>query len=99
MNSSAKASILTLFIFAFSHAAMCAEHSNTDVAQTSEKSVAPSIAAQAHAILQTHCLECHGGKATKHDLDLKTRESLLRGGETRPAIVPGKANESLLFKK
>src|SRR5204863_2705001 len=61
--------------------------------------VAPSLTGQALAVLETHCVECHGGKATRHDLDLTTREGLLRGGKAGVAVVVGKAEESLLYKK
>src|SRR6478736_1060553 len=70
--------------------------SNLFAAETSSSA---SIESRARAILETHCLECHGGSSTKHDLDLKTRETLLKGGSEGPAIVPGKATESLLYKK
>src|SRR6185295_13717533 len=70
------------------------------VVQPADKAtVAPSLTGQALAVLETHCVECHGGKATRHDLDLTTRESLLRGGSTGEVVVPGKAEESLLYKK
>src|SRR5258708_38456816 len=57
------------------------------------------FAKQIRPILETQCVECHGGKATKHGLDLTTREGLLRGGDGGPAIVPGKATESLLYRR
>jgi hypothetical protein len=53
----------------------------------------------ARTILETKCLECHGGKTHRAELDLSTRESLLKGGESGPAIVAGKSGESLLYKK
>jgi len=51
-------------------------------------------------ILATHCYECHSDKAAKlrASLRLDTREGVLRGGDTGPAIVPGKPAESLLLK-
>jgi len=50
-------------------------------------------------VLIEHCLECHsGGKKQKGGLNLSFRQGLLRGGETGPAIVPGKPMESLLIK-
>jgi mono/diheme cytochrome c family protein len=45
-----------------------------------------------------HCLECHGGKATKGDFDLSTREALLREGAEGPNIIPGKSAESRLYR-
>ncbi len=46
-----------------------------------------------------HCYECHnsGGKA-EGGLKLDFREGLLKGGDRGPAIVPGKAAESLLIQ-
>src|SRR5262245_20968713 len=54
---------------------------------------------QVRPILESKCVECHGGKATKHGLDLTTREGLLHGGDGGPAIVPGKPSESLLYRR
>lgn len=44
------------------------------------------------------CLHCHGGKFKKGGLDVSTREELLHGGDSGPAIVAGKAAESLLYQ-
>src|SRR5262245_62079329 len=49
-------------------------------------------------LLETKCVGCHGGDQTKGGLDLRTREGLLRGGETGAAIVAGKPGESLLVR-
>src|SRR5262245_33824682 len=49
-------------------------------------------------LLTKHCVGCHGGEKTRGDLDLATREGLLKGGGTGPALVPFKPNESLLVK-
>ncbi len=54
---------------------------------------------EVRSILESKCIECHGGKFERANLNLSTHESLLRGGEAGPAIVSGKANESLLYKK
>src|SRR3954468_10346130 len=45
-------------------------------------------------LLVTQCLDCHGGSKTKSGFSLATRESLLKGGDRGPAVVPGKAAES-----
>ena len=50
------------------------------------------------ALLTDHCVKCHGGATTKAEFDLTTREGLLRGGAEGPAVVPGKAGESLLYQ-
>jgi mono/diheme cytochrome c family protein len=49
-------------------------------------------------VLTQHCLKCHGGDKTRGDLDLTTRESLLRDTGEGPVVVPGKARDSRLYK-
>ena len=49
-------------------------------------------------IMARFCFECHGAKNTESGLDLRTVESMLKGGESGPALVPGKPEKSLLFK-
>src|SRR4051812_30115798 len=50
------------------------------------------------SLLETHCVKCHGGEKTKGGLNLLTREALLRGGESGPAVTVDKPDESLLLK-
>jgi mono/diheme cytochrome c family protein len=57
----------------------------------------PPAARQALALLGASCLACHGADA-KGGLDLRTRASALKGGTRGPAVVPGRAAESLLYK-
>jgi len=51
-------------------------------------------------VLKANCLKCHGDDAKKlrGELDLRTRTSLLKGGETGPAIDTKKPAESLLVQ-
>ena len=49
-------------------------------------------------LLIQHCLECHGGKSTKAEFDLATREDLFKGGLTGPGVVPGQHRRSLLWQ-
>lgn len=50
-------------------------------------------------VLADRCLRCHGGAdRVKAGLDLATRASMLRGGDSGPAIVPGDAAASLLLQ-
>ena len=48
-------------------------------------------------ILAGSCLSCHG-KAAMSDLDLRTPEGLKKGGKRGPAIVPGNAEQSKLYR-
>ena len=56
-----------------------------------------SVENEARAILAEKCLTCHGD-ARMSDLDLRDRATILKGGKRGPTIVPGKADESLLYK-
>src|SRR3954468_1145435 len=49
-------------------------------------------------ILKEHCISCHGGPEPVRNLDLTTREGMLRGGARGPAVVPGDILESLLYR-
>ncbi len=51
-------------------------------------------------VFVTHCYECHAAdsKIVQGGLRLDSRQGLLKGGDTGAAIVPGKAEESLLIK-
>ena len=49
-------------------------------------------------ILNEKCLNCHNANRAKNDLILTDYQSIMKGGETRDAIVAGKAEESLLYK-
>jgi mono/diheme cytochrome c family protein len=50
-------------------------------------------------ILTQRCLKCHGGEAKiKGGLRLTARESLLKGGDTGPAVSLDKPADSLLLK-
>ena len=51
-------------------------------------------------IFRAHCFDCHGAtKEKKGKLDLRLQRFLVRGGETGPAIVPGKPAESFLLQR
>lgn len=48
-------------------------------------------------ILQSHCLQCHGGLQQKGKLDLRTMAGIHAGGRQGKAVTPGKPDESLLW--
>src|SRR6185503_10762081 len=50
------------------------------------------------AIFSKHCLDCHEAKEPEGKLVLETFETLMKGGESGPVIVPGKSSESLLVR-
>jgi hypothetical protein len=49
-------------------------------------------------IMERSCWDCHGDRIRRSGLDLRTRETALRGGSQGAAIVPGRADESLLYR-
>jgi mono/diheme cytochrome c family protein len=48
-------------------------------------------------ILDASCVQCHGRGRSKGGLQLDTRETLLKGGDSGPALVIGNSQESLLI--
>ena len=53
------------------------------------------VASEALAVLGRRCGACHGA-AKSGGLDLRTRESMLRGGKRGPALAPGSPDKSLI---
>jgi hypothetical protein len=49
-------------------------------------------------ILKDHCLRCHGGERTRNNLDVSSRDGLLRGGDHGPALMPGMPERSMLIR-
>ncbi len=56
-----------------------------------------SLAPAAFALLEKNCLACHG-ESKMSGLDLRSRETALKGGTRGATIVPGKSADSLLIK-
>jgi hypothetical protein len=54
---------------------------------------------QARRILDARCVKCHGGGKLEGGLDLRRELTMLQGGDSGPALVPGKPEESLLVQK
>jgi hypothetical protein len=50
-------------------------------------------------LLASRCLECHRGADARGGLDLSTRASVLAGGDSGPAMVPGNVDDSLLLQR
>ncbi len=49
-------------------------------------------------LLDEHCQGCHGGEDPPANLDLTSITSILEGGDTGPAVIPGKPNEGVLMR-
>ncbi len=51
-------------------------------------------------LLARHCLQCHGPQKSEGGLRLDSRQGAFRGGDsTLPVLVPGKPEESELFRR
>ncbi len=59
----------------------------------------PDFEKDVRPILEKNCLQCHGESAPQAQLDLRTSETLLAGGKSGSALVPGASSESLLVSK
>ena len=49
-------------------------------------------------ILDEHCLKCHGSTKQWANLRLDSRDAILKGGDSGPAAVAGRPDESLLIR-
>jgi hypothetical protein len=54
--------------------------------------------ARVRPMLVEQCLKCHGREKQSSGLRLDSRAAILKGGDSGPAIVPGKPEESLLIQ-
>ena len=61
---------------------------------------APTFEQHVRPILKAYCLDCHGGgEKLKGKLDLRLKRFAEQGGDTGPAIVAGKPEESYLLDR
>jgi hypothetical protein len=82
--------LLTVAIFLGPAPVLRAETPPTADLDFFEKKVRP--------VLVEHCYKCHGNGKTKGGLSLISREAMLKGGDSGPALVPGDTAKSLLLQ-
>ena len=74
----------------------------TQTAPTSDQADSPDarkfFETHIRPLLAQQCLHCHGPKRQRGELRLDSLAAMLKGGESGPAIVPGKPDESLLIE-
>src|SRR2546423_1676133 len=72
-------------------------------AAAGEKPVAvvpPTFEAQVRPLFRIYCFDCHGeGEKLRGGLDLRLRRLVVKGGDSGPAVVAGKPDESLLLQR
>src|SRR5947207_11157978 len=57
-----------------------------------------SFTADIRPVFESSCWKCHGSALQLSKLDLRTRDAALKGGERGAAIIPGKAEDSRLYR-
>jgi hypothetical protein len=88
---SRKLKTLSVLVFVAFGLSLFPDYSDAREAQPSDR--------EALSILKQKCSQCHGDAVQMSGLDLRTREAMLKGGESGPAIVPGAAEASLLYRR
>ncbi len=87
---SASALLLLLAAGSVGHAGESESGPTAEQVRFFERSVRP--------VLAENCYKCHGPQKQKGGLRLDSREAILTGGDSGPAIEPGKPAESLLIE-
>lgn len=67
----------------------------TDTAIVPNTTASVSFVNQIAPIINTYCVECHGGARIREGLNLTTYDGLMAGSNNGAVIVVGNANESL----
>ena len=63
-----------------------------------QSAVSVSFARDIDPILERSCRSCHGDAMQMGNLDLRTREGLMRGGAHGPVVSPASAEQSRLYR-
>ena len=87
-----RVSVITLFLATNFAPALCAQEPDAETLKFVESKVRP--------LLEARCFECHASssKEVKGGLLLDSFDAILQGGESGPAVVPKKPDESLLIE-
>ncbi len=66
--------------------------------QGAQWDAAVTFAKDIQPIMERSCWTCHGASMQLSKLDLRTRDGALRGGAHGPALVPGNADQSRMYR-
>lgn len=61
-------------------------------------SAEPEFYRDVYPFLKSNCISCHNKTTTKAGLNMETPELMIQGGDSGPALVPGKSDESLVVE-
>ena len=60
---------------------------------------APSFSAEVAAVLEKHCVSCHGEDEQSGGLRLDSYPAVMRGGDRGPVVVARDPDQSLILQK
>lgn len=66
---------------------------------TAQLLAAPQFEIDVRPLLDKHCAGCHQGAGAQASLDVRSVGALRKGGVSGPAVTPGKAAQSLLYRR
>src|SRR5512144_605430 len=71
-----------------------AQSTEAPATQPAGQGATVSFANDIFPIIESRCVNCHGGQRTEHGLDMTTFENLMSGSENGPVVTPGDAVHS-----
>ncbi len=74
------------------------EKGKANLAKAPSSEAVEFFEARIRPILVERCLNCHGARKQSSSLRLDSREAMLKGGDTGPAMVPSQPDESLMIQ-
>ncbi len=89
--------IICLFAIVGLFAGVCATAAEPIRIDSLQRTEAVSFEKEILPILRQNCLACHSANEKQGDLVLESPRGMLQGGDAGPAIVPGRAAQSLLL--
>ena len=75
-----------------------AQATEAPATQPAAEGATVSFANDVLPIIESRCVNCHGGDRTQEGLDLKTHAALMAGSDNGPVVAPGDAANSLLVE-
>lgn len=69
---------------------------SSPTAEAASSGAIVSFANDIQPIIQSRCINCHGGDRTEEDLSLKTHADIMAGSKNGSVVTPGDAMNSLL---